>query len=115
MESNNNSGMGIEKLAAAGGLFAGGLGILELLNGGNGGLLNGNRGGSGLLDLVLLRGLLDGNGGNNCGNQTCKSLHGPRARSNVRLPRYARLVDRRVRKQQGRSYGGSRAYKDLQV
>ncbi len=69
MESSNNSGMGVEKLAAAGGLFAGGLGILELLNGGNGGLLGGNRNGNGLFDLVLLQGLLGGNGGNNCGSQ----------------------------------------------
>ena len=74
MESNNNGGSDIGKLAAAGGLFAGGLGILELLSGGN---WFGNRGNcagaagaaglQGIMDLAILQSLM-GNGGN-CGSQ----------------------------------------------
>lgn len=72
MESTNNGGGTLEKLVAAGGLAAGGLGFLELLTGGNGGLggglLGGNGGGlNGILNLALLNGILGG--GNNCGSQ----------------------------------------------
>lgn len=71
MESTNNSGGTFEKLAAAGGLFAGGLGFLDLLGGNNGGgLLGNNRSGGlqGIIDLALLQGLIGGNN-NSCGSQ----------------------------------------------
>lgn len=77
MESTNNGGGTLEKLVAAGGLAAGGLGFLGLLTGGlggNGGLGGGMFGGggglNGLLNLALLNGILGGgNGAAACGSQ----------------------------------------------